>query len=307
MICNATTRHISSVVTKRAPPPTFDPKRKIGLLGVLEDRNSSFLVGPAQAPPLIRQYFHEPAVNTWCELGFDVAHQLCDYGDVTPQTRHPEGIEEATKDVLQRMLDNHHLPITLGGDHSITFSLVKSIQNHLRDAPPLVIVHFDAHPDIYPDYEGDKSSHACPFARILEVPGLCGQLISIGVRTISGPQMPLLDQYGVVTIEARHFPAKGSDIQGILEQFIQPTTPVYVSVDVDVLDPSAAPGVSHREGGGLTPRQLIDAIHCIPGIIVGADLVEYNPTRDTSDFLTASVVAKIMKELAGKALYSRRL
>ena len=63
--------------------------------------------------------------------------------------------------------------------------------------------------------------------------------------------------------------------------------------------------MSHREAGGLTTRQVIDAIHCIPGVIVGADLVEYNPDRDV-DFITASVAAKIMKELAGKIIVSQQ-
>lgn len=202
-------RYITSF-SKRAQPPTFDPQLKIGLLGVSEDRNSSFCRGPAQAPALIRQYFTESAVNTWCELGFDVAKKIVDYGDVVPPTRHHKGIEEATAATLQRIMDNRHIPLTLGGDHSITFSLVKTIQKH-RGSGPLVIVHFDAHPDIYADYEGDQSSHACPFARILEVPGLCSQLISIGVRTISGEQIPLLDKYGVEVIEARHFPPRGGE------------------------------------------------------------------------------------------------
>jgi len=74
---------------------------------------------------------------------------------------------------------------------------------------------------------------------------------------------------------------------------------VYVSFDMDVLDPAFAPGVSHREPGGMTVREVLDHLHSITAAIVGADIVEYNPSRDVSD-LTATVAAKVLKELLGK-------
>ena len=270
-----------------------------------EDRNSSFARGPANAPALIRKFFREPAVNTCCELGFDVGSRLVDFGDVTPVGRDHASITAAVSGRVAEILRTPHMtPLFLGGDHSVSFALIKAVQQHV--GRPLTVVHFDAHPDIYDHFEGDTNSHACPFARILEVPGLCAQLISVGVRTVTAAQVDLLDRYGVELIEAKDFPAKGGDILPILQKYIRDVdAPVYLSFDLDCLDPACAPGVSHREAGGLTARQAIDAIHCVPGRLVGADLCEYNPARDTPDFLTASVAAKLMKEIAGKLILSQ--
>ena len=76
-------------------------------------------------------------------------------------------------------------------------------------------------------------------------------------------------------------------------------TPVYLSIDLDVLEPALAPGIGHYEPGGMTPRQVIDIIHGIEGVLVGADVVEYNPCRDLND-LTATVAARFVREIAAK-------
>jgi arginase len=178
-------------------------------------------------------------------------------------------------DILQRI--QGLVPLTLGRDHSITFATSKAARKFI--GKPLVIVHFDAHSDIYESYEGDRNSHKCPFARICEVPDFCKQLISIGIRTLDGEQRLQIQKFGVNIIEAKDFPAEGSDIKKILDKFIGSNTPVCITFDIDVLEPGLAPGVHHKEGGGLSVRQAIDAIHCIPGRIVGADIVEYSPDQ----------------------------
>lgn len=131
---------------------------------------------------------------------------------------------------------------------------------------PITIVHFDAHPDLYPNFQENPFSHASPFARILEQPGLCSQLISFGIRTSTPIQTQIANKYRVFHIHARDYPNEGYKIGGFLEKLYQEREPlVYLSIDMDVLDPAFAPGVSHREPGGLSTRQLIDAIHSIPG------------------------------------------
>jgi arginase len=209
----------------------------IGLIGIQEDRNSSYQTGPHKAPALIRKHFLEPAVNTWSELGIDVFDSIVDFGDIQPPNSNHSEIFRAVNPYIQEMQETHGLvPLTLGGDHSITFSTCKAVRKFINK--PLVIIHFDAHPDIYEDFEGNPDSHASPFARILEVPGLCQQLISIGIRTLSGEQSPQIEKYGVHLIEAKDFPSKGSDIAGALKKFISDKdTPVYITFDIDVLDP----------------------------------------------------------------------
>ncbi|WP_348524251.1 arginase family protein [Mesorhizobium sp. LNJC386A00] len=112
------------------------------------------------------------------------------------------------------------------------------------------------------------------------------------MRTLNDELRDQLKRFGVEVIEARHF---SEDLQLDLK------TPVYLSVDLDGLDPACAPGVSHREPGGLTTRQVINLIQRIDPPIVGADVVEYNASQDVSN-LTALVAAKLVKEIAGMML-----
>jgi arginase len=210
---------------------------KIGLIGIMEDRNSSFLQGPSRAPDLIRKYFLEAAVNSWSELGIDVHDSIIDFGNVIPSKSNHAHVFRQISPQLEEMQEVHNLtPLTLGGDHSITFSMCKAVKK--RVGKPLVIVHFDAHPDIYENFENNPDSHASPFARILETPDLCQQLISIGIRTLNGEQAIQIKKYGVKMIEAKDFPLKGFDILDILKTYItSDDTPVYISFDLDVIEP----------------------------------------------------------------------
>ena len=212
-------------------------------------------------------------------------------------------IEPTISAIKQRNL----IPLVLGGDHSISFPVVQSVASNLdSDSDDLTIIHFDAHPDIYENFRDNLGSHASPFARILERK-LCKKLISLGIRTATKHQREMASRYNVEVVEALHFSSKSFEVEQIYKQYIKHRkTPVYVSIDLDVLEPGLCPGVSHREAGGLSVRQLIDCIHAIPGTIVGADIVEYNVDRDI-DHLTGAVSAKIMKEIAGKILYNRTI
>ena len=178
--------------------------------------------------------------------------------------------------------------VSLGGDHSITFPIIKAVA---KKYPKLTIFHFDAHPDLYDEFEGNRWSHACPFARIMES-GLAKRLVQIGIRTINGHQREQAKRFGVEVIEMRHLPAYAR---------LKAAGPVYISFDMDVLDPAYAPGISHREPGGMSAREAIAHLHAVDGEIVGADVVEYNPVRDVSG-MTAMVAAKILKEILGKMI-----
>jgi arginase len=275
---------------------------RVALLGLKEDRNSSFLQGPKEAPEIIRKSFICDSSNTFCEHGLDIATLIDDFGD----------FESSSADETHRYLEQHMekvilkqlmLPLTLGGDHSVSFPLVHAVRKCY--SAPITIVHFDAHPDLYPDFQNNPHSHASPFARILEHQGVCAKLISLGIRTANAEQRAQSVKYDVTTIEARHFPAHGAECAALLAPFIPtPDTLVYISFDIDVIEPGLAPGVSHREGGGISVRQAIDAIHAIPGRIIGADLVEFNPRKDV-DGITAVVASKLMKELASKMIRSQ--
>jgi len=155
----------------------------------------------------------------------------------------------------------------------------------------LTILHIDAHGDLYDEFEGDRFSHACPFARIMEE-RLVARLVQVGIRTLTPHQRDQITRFNVDTIEMQHFAGGARPaVSG----------PVYLSIDIDGLDPAFAPGVSHREPGGLSVREVITMIHGVGGPIVGADVVEFNPSQDLGG-VTASVAAKVAREIAGTML-----
>jgi arginase len=259
------------------------------LLGIPFDANSSYKRGSAAAPPLIRDALTSDASNSWTELGMDVGSEGAykDEGDLRFTDGDPfPAIEKAVEGILEK----RQRPVCLGGDHSITYPIVKAFGRTFKD---LTLIHFDAHPDLYDEFQGNRYSHASPFARIMEEK-LTKRLIQVGIRTLNPHQKKQAARFGVEIFSVGH--------ERALEE-VKTWCPVYVSFDMDVLDPAFAPGVSHREPGGMSVREAIDHLHSITGTIVGADIVEYNPSRDVSE-LTATVAGKILKELLGKMMSS---
>jgi arginase len=257
----------------------------VSLLGVPHDANSSFMRGAAEAPPLVRRELHSDASSIWSETGVDLGApgRLVDHGDIQfDDSCDPWVVIE--RDV-GRALESGDPLICLGGDHAITHPIMRAVR---RRHPALTILHIDAHPDIYHAYQGNPRSHTSPFARIMEEK-LADRLIQVGLRTINDHHREQFERFGVEVIDTARW---SGDLGLNLE------TPVYISMDIDALDPAHAPGVPSREPGGLSPRQVIDWIHAIDRPIVGADIVEYNPRCDISN-LTALVAAKLLKEIGG--------
>jgi arginase len=259
------------------------------LLGIPFDEQSSYLRGAAGAPPKIREALRCEASNMWTEMGVDLsAGGGCeDAGDLELGSETQEAFA-AIETSVYALLEQGKRPVSLGGDHSITYPIVKAIA---RKYSALTIFHFDAHPDLYDEFEGNRLSHACPFARIMEA-GLAMRLVQIGIRTMTGHQREQAKRFGVEIVEMRALPAYRK---------LRATGPVYLSFDLDVLDPAFASGISHREPGGMSVREAIAHAHAIEGEIVGADIVEYNPVRDVGG-ITATVAAKIVKEILGKMI-----
>jgi arginase len=264
----------------------------ISLLGVPHDENSSFMRGPAEAPDRIRSELVSDAYSQWTETGVDLGAggRLVDRGDVKF-----DGATDAwaaiERDVARAMEAGGPL-ICLGGDHAVTHPILRAVRRrHAR----LTILHVDAHPDIYHAYQGNPRSHASPFARIMEEK-LADRLIQVGLRTINDHHREQFERFGVEAWDiARWEETAKLEIDG----------PVYLSVDIDALDPAYAPGVSHREPGGLSTRQVIGLIQSVRAPIVAADVVEYNPRNDISN-LTALVAAKLVKEIAGMMVRTSR-
>lgn len=255
------------------------------LLGLPYDGSSSFLRGAAEAPPVVRAALHSPAGNPWSERnGPAVGPEfLEDAGDLalTDAAQSRAVIEREVRLVAAE----GRVPILLGGDHSVTYPILRAI-GPLQ--PKLTVLHIDAHPDLYDVYDGDRYSHACPFSRVMEE-GLAAHLVQVGIRASTADQHAQAARFGVETIDMRAW-ADGARpaIAG----------PVYISLDLDGLDPAFAPGVSHREPGGLSVREVLSMLSALNGPVIGADIVEFNPAQDVGG-LTALVAAKFVKELAG--------
>ena len=172
------------------------------LLGIPFDAYSSYLRGTGDAPGKIREALACDASNSWSELGVDlsVAGVYEDAGDLTFTEKDAFSVIEAGVGAL---IDAGKRPVLLGGDHSITFPIVKAVG---RQHPGLTIFHFDAHPDLYEEFEGNRLSHACPFARIMEA-GLAKRLVQIGIRTLNRHQREQAEKFGVEVVEMRGLPA----------------------------------------------------------------------------------------------------
>ncbi len=263
-------------------------RARLALIGFRYDENSSFMKGAADAPPQIRAALRSDASSLWSESGVDLGKEslFFDAGDVEPVP----GTEmlSLVQDSMLTLLDDGLAPISLGGDHSITYPIVKAFKKRF---PKLSLLQFDAHPDLYDEFQKNRYSHASPFARIME-DGLVDRLVQVGVRSLNAHQREQAKRFNVEMIEMRNW---RDDIR------LEFDSPLYISFDVDALDPAFAPGVSHREPGGLSTRQAIDLINNLRAQVVGADVVEFNPRTDPLH-ITGTVCAKLVKEIAAKML-----
>lgn len=255
------------------------------LVALPYDRGASHQRGAAEAPQRIREALQSPATNDWSETGRKVDPSLGDAGDVSiPDDANPRSTIEAA---LTSLLDDGRRPLVLGGDHSITHPILRALRPH---HPQLSILQIDAHPDLYDVFEGDRHSHACPFARILEE-GLTDRLVQVGVRATTPHQQRQAERFGVEVHRMCDPGLPSLSFDG----------PLYISLDLDAIDPSAAPGVVHREPGGLSVREGLSLLHAVGGPVVGADVVEYTPRRDL-DGMTATVAAKLVREIAAQMM-----
>jgi arginase len=260
------------------------------LLGIPWDGSSSFQRGAAKGPAAIRAALHAESSNSWNEDVIDVSPILTDAGDLALESQDdPHAVIEAKAAALRA---RGVAPIFLGGDHSVTWPLVRAIRPGL---PRLTVLHLDAHPDLYDSFDRDPHSHATPFARIMEE-RLASNLVQLGIRTLNQHQREQGKRFGVEMTTMR------AGMEAMITAARRLEGPAYLSVDLDVLDPAFAPGVSHPEPGGLSTRELLTIIQAIPrGRLVAADVVELNPVNDLRD-LTARVAAKVVKEIAGRML-----
>ena len=265
------------------------------VMGVPWDEHSTFMRGPALAPPLIREALHSDSSNLYAENGLELVEgeRFCDVGDLELGSNDPERVDSGEtlaqiEAAAAALLAREARVLSLGGDHAVTYPLLRAYGKKYEQ---LNILHIDAHPDLYQDFEGDPHSHACPFARIMEE-GLATRLVQLGIRGVTQHLREQAARFGVEMIEMKDWrPGMTFDFDG----------PLYLSFDLDGLDPAFAPGVSHFEPGGLSVREVLTLIQGLKAPLVGADIVELNPLRDPTG-VTARVAAKFLKEIAAQMI-----
>jgi agmatinase len=221
------------------------------------------------------RHWPHPVSARWRDLGdLDLANEEGDFAKI--------------ERLVSEVLESGGRTLSLGGDHSISYPIIRAqAQKHSK----LNILHLDAHPDLYEQLQGNPHSNACPFARVMEE-NLAVRLVQVGIRTMTPHQQRQAERFGVEIIQMGDWkPGRELDLRG----------PLYLSLDLDALDPAYAPGVSHPEPGGLTSRDVIGIIQGLKGPLVGADIVEYNPERDCME-ITAMLGAKLLKEITARML-----
>jgi agmatinase len=214
---------------------------------------------------------------------------LIDYGDVpVAPTMSQENIDMIT-DNIKELLKHNIFPVTLGGDHSVTYPVVRAF----KDTTPLSIVHFDTHMDFADDILGIQISHSNPIKRISEMENI-DKITQIGIRGLLNPDMYVDEakDFGARVITAREALKNGSD--WVFKQ-IPESENIYVTIDIDALDPSVAPGTGTPEPGGFNYIQMKEMLMGLPkkGNIVGFDVVEVNPLYDPAG-ITSLVASRLV-------------
>jgi len=210
----------------------------------------------------------------------------CEHGI---HTMEPAATLEAIEAAVAKVSAMGKIPVMLGGEHTVTYGALKALQERGEE---FGVIQFDAHADLRDTYEGDKFSHACVMHRALEM-GL--PLVQIGVRALSPPEVELRKKYAIHHHDADQFGRHGLPAQLLPADFPQK---VYITFDVDGLDPSIMPATGTPEPGGLSWWQAMDCLTAITSsrTVIGFDVVELAPIANlhAPDFTAARLIYNLM-------------
>ncbi len=296
-----------TVVPRFAGPSTYCrlpelrdvPYCDVAVLGVPFDAGTSYRPGARFGPQAIRQASRHLRTNYHPSYDSEPFRtlQVADAGDVACN---PYSIEEAIGQIesaAAELLQQAEVLVSLGGDHTIAVPLLRAM--HARHGP-VALVHFDAHLDTWDTYFGAPYTHGTPFRRAAEE-GLCDDNASMHVG-IRGPLYSRDDlerdaELGFKVVHCDDLEDGGTDrvVQRIRDRVGD--VPLYLSIDIDVLDPAHAPGTGTPEIAGLSSRELLAIVRGLQGLnLVGADIVEVAPAYDHAE-VTSLAAATIAYEM----------
>lgn len=251
------------------------------------DATCSFRPGTRFAGPAIRQ---DSIGLEWYSPYFDMDlknYNTCDIGDLDlPMGDVEKDLDEISR-VTKLILDDNKKTMMIGGEHLVTLG---TIREYVKKYPDLHIIHFDAHTDLREEFLGRELSHATVLRKCYDLLG-DGRIYQFGIRSGDSSEFKWASE--------GHTHLRKFDLVG-LDKCIEELKdkPVYITIDLDVLDPSVFPGTGTPEAGGITYKELQQAILDMRGLhnIVGADMVELSPHYDQSGVSTA-VACKVLREL----------
>ncbi len=264
---------------------------KIVLFGAPFDGTVSFRPGTRFASAAMRQDSY--GLETYSPyLDMDMEdHGLFDSGDLDLPFGNKVRVLDMIEAHTSQILADGKIPMMIGGEHLVTLGAFRAVQKKYED---VVILHFDAHADLRADYMDEPLSHATVIRRCHDIVG-DGRIWQFGIRSGTKEEFTFAKDH---TVMERYEVASAPAIATSLGK-----TPVYVTIDLDVLDPSIFPGTGTPEPGGVTFKQLMEAIHGLKGLnIVGADIVELSPQYDQSGVSTAAA-CKVWRELTLACLW----
>ena len=258
---------------------------EICIVGLPYDGTSSYRPGSRFGPNAIRKASW--GMETYSpNLSRDLSDlRICDLGDLEIPFGNKEIALAKIKEVVGKIIDDGKYPVLLGGEHLITLPIVEGFRNHFRD---LTVVHLDAHTDLRDEYLGETLSHSTIMRRVLEVIGE-GKLFQFGVRSGSKEEFGFANNIGSLY----EFSEDGfrRAIRSIDNR------PIYISLDLDVLDPSILPGTGNPEPGGIDFNEMICAIQILgKARVIGFDVVELSPNHDPSE-VSSIVTSKLVREM----------
>ncbi|SMB96122.1 agmatinase [Desulfonispora thiosulfatigenes DSM 11270] len=256
------------------------------IIGVPMDYTVSYRPGSRSGPQQIRTVSYGIE-----EFSFYCQKDLRDYsfydaGDISlPFGNVSQSLNIISK-VAGQIIKDNKFPIYLGGEHLITWPIVNEYSNNY---PELALLHFDAHADLRKDYLGEENSHATVIRKICE---------KIGGKNVY--------QFGIRSGDKEEFEYAKNNTNMYINEVLDPlkeiitklkNRPVYITIDIDVVDPAFAPGTGTPEPGGCTSKEILDAVLLMKDLnVVGIDVVEVSPMNDHSD-RTALLAAKLVREI----------
>ncbi len=269
----------------------------VALLGIPFDGGTSYRSGSRFGPRDVRQNSslirpYNPSLQV---SPFDVL-KVADVGDVDVNPINIEDTYGRVEHAIGEILDAKVMPLCVGGDHSLSLPILRAVK---KRHGPLGMVHFDSHQDMWDEYFGGKYFHGTPFRRAVEE-GLLDtkRVIQIGIRgpVYADTDFDFARQHGIRWVTAGQVAREG--LEWVKEQMLVVRGgPVYLSFDIDGVDPAFAPGTGTPEVAGLTSREALELVRALVGVqLVGADVVEVSPPYDHAG-ITSMLAANIMFEI----------